>query len=85
MLMRDDLGVLLLGAREAVYAVDSNDISVKKAAVSVRRFEDLSSNADVVAGLTLIFNHQILMFSPHFVLPYFSDYKSQCQQTGLFS
>lgn len=33
MLMRDDLGVLLLGAREAIYAVDMNDISVKKAAV----------------------------------------------------
>lgn len=33
MLMRDDLGLLLLGAREAIYAVDSSDISVKKAAV----------------------------------------------------
>lgn len=33
MLMRDDLGLLLLGAREAIYAVDINDISVKKAAV----------------------------------------------------
>uniref|UniRef100_H3D6M2 Si:ch211-129c21.1 n=1 Tax=Tetraodon nigroviridis TaxID=99883 RepID=H3D6M2_TETNG len=33
MLMRDDLGLLLLGAREAIYALDINDISVKKAAV----------------------------------------------------
>lgn len=33
MLMRDDLGVLLLGAREAIYAVDINNISVRKAAV----------------------------------------------------
>lgn len=35
MLMRDDLGLLLLGAREAVYALDINDISVKKAAVRI--------------------------------------------------
>lgn len=35
MLMRDDLGLLLLGAREAIYAVDVNDISVKKAAVRI--------------------------------------------------
>lgn len=35
MLMRDDLGLLLLGAREAIYAVDINDISVKKAAVRI--------------------------------------------------
>ncbi|XP_011613013.2 semaphorin-4E [Takifugu rubripes] len=40
MLMRDDLGVLLLGAREAIYAVDSNDISVKKAAVYWRVTEE---------------------------------------------
>ena len=33
MLMRDDLGVLLLGAREAIYALDINDISVRKSAV----------------------------------------------------
>lgn len=33
MLMIDDLGVLLLGAREAIYALDIDDISVKKAAV----------------------------------------------------
>ncbi len=31
MLMRDDL--LLLGAREAIYALDINNISVRKAAV----------------------------------------------------
>ncbi len=36
MLMRDDLGVLLLGAREAVYALDINNISVRKAAVRTR-------------------------------------------------
>lgn len=35
MLMREDLGLLLLGAREAIYAVDANDISVKKAAVRI--------------------------------------------------
>ncbi|KAK5601944.1 hypothetical protein CRENBAI_018894 [Crenichthys baileyi] len=33
MLIRDDLGVLLLGAREAIYALDINNISVQKAAV----------------------------------------------------
>lgn len=52
MLMRDDLGLLLLGAREAIYAVDSNDISVKKAAVriqaSVQRLERLSSKHSFV-------------------------------------
>lgn len=36
MLMRDDLGVLLLGAREAIYAVDIDDISVRKAVVRTR-------------------------------------------------
>uniref|UniRef100_A0A8C8JCK2 Uncharacterized protein n=1 Tax=Oncorhynchus tshawytscha TaxID=74940 RepID=A0A8C8JCK2_ONCTS len=30
MLVREDLGLLLLGAREAVYALDINDISIKK-------------------------------------------------------
>lgn len=33
MLMRDDLGVLLLGAREAIYALDINNISDRKSAV----------------------------------------------------
>lgn len=33
MLMRDDLGLLLLGAREAIYALDMDDITVKKTAV----------------------------------------------------
>lgn len=33
MLMRDDLGVLLLGAREAIYALDIDNISVRKAVV----------------------------------------------------
>ncbi|XP_075907719.1 semaphorin-4E-like [Nelusetta ayraudi] len=33
MLIREDLGVLLLGAREAIYALDLNNISVKKSAV----------------------------------------------------
>lgn len=36
MLMRDDLGLLLLGAREAIYALDMNDITVKKTAVRTR-------------------------------------------------
>lgn len=36
MLMRDDLGLLLLGAREAIYALDINNISVRKAAVRTR-------------------------------------------------
>ncbi|KAG7513884.1 hypothetical protein JOB18_019409 [Solea senegalensis] len=40
MLMRDDLGVLLLGAREAVYALDINDVSVRKAAVYWRVTEE---------------------------------------------
>ncbi|CAN9500591.1 unnamed protein product [Ophioblennius macclurei] len=33
MLMRDDMGVLLLGAREAIYALDISNISVRKSAV----------------------------------------------------
>lgn len=40
MLMRDDLGVMLLGAREAIYAVDINNISVRKAAVYWRVTEE---------------------------------------------
>ncbi|KAM3620313.1 uncharacterized protein V6R79_021414 [Siganus canaliculatus] len=40
MLMRDDLGVLLLGAREAIYALDVNDISVRKSAVYWRVTEE---------------------------------------------
>ncbi|XP_076582368.1 semaphorin-4E [Chaetodon auriga] len=40
MLMRDDLGVLLLGAREAIYALDINDVSVRKAAVYWRVTEE---------------------------------------------
>lgn len=32
-LMRDDVGVLLLGAREAIYALDINNISVRKSVV----------------------------------------------------
>lgn len=33
MLVRDDLGVLLLGAREAIYALDMSNISVRKSVV----------------------------------------------------
>lgn len=40
MLMRDDLGVLLLGAREAIYALDINNVSVRKAAVYWRVTEE---------------------------------------------
>ncbi|XP_072245916.1 semaphorin-4E isoform X2 [Leuresthes tenuis] len=40
MLIRDDLGVLLLGAREAIYALDINNISVRKAAVYWRVTEE---------------------------------------------
>ncbi|TDH08379.1 hypothetical protein EPR50_G00096750 [Perca flavescens] len=40
MLMRDDLGVLLLGAREAVYALDIDNVSVKKSAVYWRVTEE---------------------------------------------
>ncbi|XP_051232434.1 semaphorin-4E [Dicentrarchus labrax] len=40
MLMRDDLGVVLLGAREAIYALDINNISVRKAAVYWRVTEE---------------------------------------------
>lgn len=32
-LLRDDLGVLLVGAREAIYALDVSNISVRKSAV----------------------------------------------------
>lgn len=40
MLMREDLGVVLLGAREAIYALDMNNISTKKAGVYWRVTED---------------------------------------------
>ncbi|XP_059197702.1 semaphorin-4E [Centropristis striata] len=40
MLLRDELGVLLLGAREAVYALDINDVSVRKSAVYWRVTEE---------------------------------------------
>ncbi|XP_053286809.1 semaphorin-4E isoform X2 [Pleuronectes platessa] len=40
MLMRDDLGVLLLGAREAIYALDIDDISVRKSVVYQRVTEE---------------------------------------------
>ncbi|KAM9357614.1 semaphorin-4E [Symphorus nematophorus] len=40
MLMRDDLDLLLLGAREAIYALDINNISVRKAAVYWRVTEE---------------------------------------------
>lgn len=33
MLIREDLGLLMLGAREAVYALDINNISVAKSKV----------------------------------------------------
>lgn len=35
MLIMEDLGLLVLGAREAVYALDMNDISVFKSKVPV--------------------------------------------------
>ncbi|XP_018525695.1 LOW QUALITY PROTEIN: semaphorin-4E [Lates calcarifer] len=40
MLMRDELGVLLLGAREAIYALDINNISDRKSAVYWRVTEE---------------------------------------------
>ncbi|XP_060933553.1 semaphorin-4E-like [Limanda limanda] len=40
MLMRDDLGLLLLGAREAIYALDIDDISVRKSVVYQRVTEE---------------------------------------------
>ncbi|XP_017262872.1 semaphorin-4E [Kryptolebias marmoratus] len=40
MLIREDLGVLLLGAREAIYALDINNISNKKAEVNWRVTEE---------------------------------------------
>uniref|UniRef100_A0A671TLH3 Si:ch211-129c21.1 n=1 Tax=Sparus aurata TaxID=8175 RepID=A0A671TLH3_SPAAU len=40
MLLRDDLDVLLLGAREAIYALDINNISVRKAVVYWRVTEE---------------------------------------------
>ncbi|KAM4628937.1 semaphorin-4E [Polymixia lowei] len=40
MLMREDLGLLLLGAREAIYALDVNNISIKKAAAYWRVTEE---------------------------------------------
>ncbi|XP_029905127.1 semaphorin-4E isoform X2 [Myripristis murdjan] len=40
MLMREDLDLLLLGAREAIYALDINDISIRKAAAYWRVTEE---------------------------------------------
>ncbi|CAJ1060189.1 semaphorin-4E [Xyrichtys novacula] len=40
MLMQEDLGVVLLGAREAIYALDINNISVRKTAVYWRVTEE---------------------------------------------
>ncbi|XP_028259236.1 semaphorin-4E-like [Parambassis ranga] len=40
MLMREDLGVMLLGAREAIYALDINNISLRKAVVYWRVTEE---------------------------------------------
>ncbi|XP_072293945.1 semaphorin-4E [Eucyclogobius newberryi] len=40
MLIQEDLGVMLLGAREAIYALDMSDISVKKSAVYWRVTEE---------------------------------------------
>ncbi|XP_075895628.1 semaphorin-4E-like isoform X3 [Nelusetta ayraudi] len=40
MVVREDLGVLLLGAREVIYALDLNDISVKKTVVYWRVTEE---------------------------------------------
>lgn len=42
MLIREDLGVLLLGAREAIYALDINNISVQKDRVSYHVIKLLS-------------------------------------------
>lgn len=39
MLLREDLDLLVLGAREAVYALDLKDISKKHASVSQRSVE----------------------------------------------
>lgn len=44
MLLREDLGVLLLGAREAVYALDIDDVSVRKAVVrTIQKEKEKSS------------------------------------------
>ncbi|KAK7889222.1 hypothetical protein WMY93_024782 [Mugilogobius chulae] len=40
MLLQEDMGVMLLGAREAIYALDMSDISVKKSAVYWRVTEE---------------------------------------------
>ncbi|CAL9695620.1 unnamed protein product [Knipowitschia caucasica] len=40
MLIQEDLGVMLLGAREAIYALDMSDISVKKSSVYWRVTEE---------------------------------------------
>lgn len=52
--MREDLGLLLLGAREAIYAVDANDISVKKAAVRIL-LEWKLQHSDLVAAIFFFF------------------------------
>lgn len=45
MVLSEDLGVLLLGAREAIYALSLKNISVKESAVRRRRmFEECADD-----------------------------------------
>lgn len=62
MLMREDLGLLLLGAREAIYAVDAHDISVKKAAVRIL-LEWKLQHSDLVAAIFFFFAIKCLLNS----------------------
>lgn len=39
MLLREDLDVLLVGAREAIYALDLKDISRNRASVSIPQIQ----------------------------------------------
>ena len=42
MLLREDLGLLLLGARENIYALDINNISNKKSSVRTLKYYSLT-------------------------------------------
>lgn len=48
MLIREDLGLLVLGAREAIYALDLNDIRIEKTAVRTLRSQRECAAVDFV-------------------------------------
>lgn len=48
MLIREDLGLLVLGAKEAIYALDLNDIRIENSAVRTLTSQQDSADTDFV-------------------------------------